>query len=85
MRARNGNDKKLINDEEAVDALLVNSIKAKLMVLDMDPSTSHPQSKQPKINRNSDDIKKKNLKGRLRPKSEKESENSDQNYYDDDE
>ena len=84
MRARNGNDKKLINDEEAVDALLVNSIKAKLMVLDMDPSTSHPHSKQTKIKGNGD-IKKMNLKGRLRQKSVKESENSDENYYNDDE
>jgi hypothetical protein len=36
LKARNVSDNKLIQDEEVVDELLVNSIKAKLLVLDRD-------------------------------------------------
>ncbi len=34
LRARNIGDNKLIQDEDMVDALYINSIKAKLLVLD---------------------------------------------------
>jgi hypothetical protein len=36
LRARNVSDNKLIEDEEKVDDMFVNSIKAKLFVLDKD-------------------------------------------------
>lgn len=46
LRARNVSDNRLIADEEAVDNMFVNSIKAKLFVLDKDARITLPEKRR---------------------------------------